>query len=114
MQVQPDLLLQSLIGGPFDEAARLLRDALARGAQVRSPKEPTPSSELRNTYEVRRKHLMVAKRRMPGFDLVTEFFIAHPHRSWWLVGIDGARLGGVLVLSEDEKPVACFAYTDPT
>jgi hypothetical protein len=114
MRVDPDLLLLRLMGGPFDEPARSLRDALANGAQVHLSTRAIPSSELRDTYQLRRKHLAAANRRMPGFDLVAELFIIHPGRSWWFVGIHGGRFGGLLVLSEDQEPAACFAYTEST
>lgn len=113
MKAHPDSLLHTLVGGPFDEAARLLQTAIASGAVVRPSTDTTPSKELRNTYNVRRKHMLEANIHMPGFDLVTDLLNTYPNGAWWLIGVDGARIGGVILLSDDTNRLGCFAYRVP-
>lgn len=80
---------------------------------MRPSTETTPSEELRNTYNVRQKHMLEANIHMPGFDLVTDLLNTCPDGSWSLIGVDGPRIGGVILLSDDTIRLGCLACRVP-
>ena len=105
-------LLSQLAHGPFAEAVEILTAAVNDGAQIVEPSDLNSSAELRGSYALRVRRLEEMQKRMPGFAEVASLFSTLPDRSWLLVGIDGAGVGGVLVLSEQGEPFGCFAYED--
>src|SRR5437868_3422836 len=97
-------MLAGLQVGPFEEAATLLKRAVATGARVRVPEEVVSSAELRNTYQVRRRHIVASGIVIPGFELTADLFERVLDGRWLLVAIEGIDCSGTVVVGvEDEQ-----------
>jgi hypothetical protein len=77
--------------------------------KIYGPGRAIPSYEIRELYELRSLNIKEKGIFVPGYEDVKNM-IAGNEENWLSIGVEDQKMGGIVVYSENEKLIGCYAY----